>query len=229
MLLDTAIVAVVGGIIGLDRIYLQSMISRPVVAGTITGLILKDPYTGLVTGALVELIWIDQSPIGTSIPPNDTVSAILITACAILSGSMLGSLSQELIVTAILLFLPSAVIARKIDIWIITTNDILSKKALEDASAGNIKRVAGRHLTGLVKSLLCGVAFLLVALVLGTQILIWIFPKVPAGVLRAFTYTYYFLPLLGIAVTLNTIRLRGMIPVLCSIFLVAALLIELLL
>jgi len=34
--------------------------------------------------------------------------------------------------------------------------------------------------------------------------------------------TYYFLPLLGIAVALHTIKLRGAIPVFCAIFLVVA-------
>jgi PTS system mannose-specific IIC component len=34
--------------------------------------------------------------------------------------------------------------------------------------------------------------------------------------------TYYFLPLLGIAVALNTIKLRGAVPVFCVVFLIAA-------
>jgi PTS system mannose-specific IIC component len=38
---------------------------------------------------------------------------------------------------------------------------------------------------------------------------------------------YSFLPLLGIAVAMNTIKLRGAIPVFCAIFLIVAVFLEL--
>jgi len=38
---------------------------------------------------------------------------------------------------------------------------------------------------------------------------------------------YYFLPLLGIAVAMNTIKLRGAIPVFCAMFLIVAAFLEL--
>jgi mannose/fructose/N-acetylgalactosamine-specific phosphotransferase system component IIC len=79
-------VAILGGFICLDKVFLQAMISRPVVAGPIIGMALSDPFTGLIIGAFIELLWIDRSPMGLYIPPNDSIVAVLATAGAILAG-----------------------------------------------------------------------------------------------------------------------------------------------
>jgi len=59
----------------LDRIFIQAMISRPIVIAPVAGIILGQPYTGLMTGAILELFWMDRAPIGIYIPPNDSVTA----------------------------------------------------------------------------------------------------------------------------------------------------------
>lgn len=53
MILNVITVSVVGGILCLDRVVLQVMISRPIVAAPLIGLILGDLYTGLVAGAFI--------------------------------------------------------------------------------------------------------------------------------------------------------------------------------
>ena len=70
MILKIIIVSVVGGILCLDRVVLQAMISRPIVAAPVIGLILGDPYTGLIVGAFIELFWIDRFPIGAYFLPT---------------------------------------------------------------------------------------------------------------------------------------------------------------
>ena len=106
MFWNVLITSFAGGIICLDRIFLQVMVSRPVVAGPIIGLILNDPFTGLLCGALVELLWIDRLPIGTYVPPNDSITTVIITAAAIITGNTFGHHSRELATFCILLFLP---------------------------------------------------------------------------------------------------------------------------
>jgi PTS system mannose-specific IIC component len=56
---------------------------------------------------------------------------------------------------------------------------------------------------------------------------IWLYPKLNATVISALSFTYYFLPLLGIAVAVNMLKLQRAIPVFCAIFLVVAMLLEL--
>ncbi len=113
MILKIVVVSIAGGILCLDRIVLQAMISRPIVAAPVIGLILGDPYTGLIVGAFIELFWIDRLPIGAYIPPNDTIAAILITASSIESARFLGNLSQGLIALAVLIFFRSGFSRRR--------------------------------------------------------------------------------------------------------------------
>ncbi len=227
-MLETLAASVIGGILCLDRIFLQAMFSRPVVAGTILGMVLNEPWTGLMTGALVELFWIDQSQIGTYIPPNDSIVAVILTTSTILSGQALGVFSRELIALSFLLCVPLGILGREMDVLVMRMNDGLSREALEDAIGGDDGGIERRQVFGVVRYALLSAVFILVFTLILTQVITRVYPAVPGQVFAALKYIYSFLPLLGIAVALNTINLRGMIPVFCGVFLILAVFAELL-
>jgi PTS system mannose-specific IIC component len=211
-----------GGLFCLDRIFIQAMISRPVVIAPFVGLLLNNPYAGLVIGALVELFWIDRIPVGTYIPPNDSIVAVLATSIAILGGQRLGGTTPELIALAIMLTVPFGIIAQKIDIIIVKSNDVLSDRALGDAKTANVGAIERKNYYGLIKVFLFVVFYLLTVQAILVPAVIWVYPRFNATIVNMLSLTYYFLPLLGIAVALNTIKLRGAVPVFCAVFLIAA-------
>ena len=226
MILNIILVSFAGGILCLDRVVLQAMISRPIVAAPLIGLFLGDPYTGLIVGAFLELFWIDRLPIGAYIPPNDTITAILVTASSIESAHDLGTLSQGLVILAVLLFLPLGILARQMELWLCRGNEKLSDKALADAAKGDTRAIARRHLTAILKAYLFPAGFIMVALPIGIALMTWIYPRLTDWMIRGLTLTYSFLPLIGTAVALSTINIRGMIPVFCAVFLVMTVLIR---
>lgn len=62
---DPIFLVLLGGILALDGTSVgQFMISRPLVAGTLTGWVLGDPYLGLLVGGLIELYFIPVFPVG---------------------------------------------------------------------------------------------------------------------------------------------------------------------
>ena len=64
-------VGLLGAIIGLDVVsFPQAMISRPIVAATIAGLVLGDAAGGLLVGATLELIALETLPVGASRYPE---------------------------------------------------------------------------------------------------------------------------------------------------------------
>jgi mannose PTS system EIIC component len=215
-----------GGLLCLDRIFIQAMISRPIIIAPIIGLILNNPYAGLIIGAMIEMFWIDRIPIGIYIPPNDSLVAVLATSVAILAGQKLGSVSPELIAFSILLFIPFGILAQQIDIMIIKSNDILSDQALEDAKKSNIRGIEQKTYLGLIKVLSFYIIYLLILQAIFIPAVIWVYPKLTSTIIKMLTMIYYFLPLLGIAVAINTIKLRGAIPVFCAIFLIIAVSLE---
>jgi mannose/fructose/N-acetylgalactosamine-specific phosphotransferase system component IIC len=62
---DPVFLILLGGGLALDGTSVgQFMISRPLVAGTLTGWVLGDPYLGLLVGGLIELYFIPVFPVG---------------------------------------------------------------------------------------------------------------------------------------------------------------------
>jgi PTS system mannose-specific IIC component len=216
-----------GGLICLDRIFIQAMISRPIVIAPLIGLLLNNLYAGLIIGAFVELIWIDRIPVGTYIPPNDSIVAVVATSTAVIAGQRLGGEFTQLTALSILMAIPCGILAKKVDILFIKSNDILSDQALEDAKKSNIRAIEKKVYSGLIKVFLFDVFYLLVVQTIFITMVIWVYPKLPATIISTLSFMYYFLPLLGIAVAVNTIKLRGAIPVFCAIFLIMAVFLEL--
>lgn len=63
--------ALLGGILGLDVVsFPQAMISRPLVAATLAGLLLGQPMHGLLVGAALEMIALETLPFGASRYPE---------------------------------------------------------------------------------------------------------------------------------------------------------------
>ncbi|MGD8361170.1 MAG: PTS sugar transporter subunit IIC [Gemmatimonadota bacterium] len=72
-----------GGILALDGTSVgQFMISRPLVAGTLTGWALGDPYLGLLIGGLIELYFIPVFPVGGADFPEGGPPTLVAVAAA---------------------------------------------------------------------------------------------------------------------------------------------------
>ena len=197
MFAEIVLISFCGSLLCLDRVFIQAMISRPVVIAPLLGLFLHNPYAGLIIGALIELIWIDRLPIGTYVPPNDSISAVVATSTAVIAGSKLGGVSPELIALSVLLAIPCGALAKQIDVMIIKSNDSLSDKALEDAKENNIKAIERKNYLGLIKVFSFYAVFLLAVQAVFIPSVIWVYPKFNPILLKALSFTYYFLPLAG--------------------------------
>jgi PTS system mannose-specific IIC component len=218
MVWKVMMVSLAGGVLCMDRIFTHVMISRPVVAGPLVGWILNDLYTGLLCGALIELLWIDRLPIGTYVPPNETITAVIITAAAIIAGGHLGQPSRGLTVFALLALLPLGYAGQQLDAWIIRSNDKLAKKAVSLAVAADVRGIERQHLKALMKSFILSVLFIFIAVTIGSWALTGIFAVLPPFVHKALTLSYFFIPLLGIAVALTTVKRKGAISLFCAVF-----------
>jgi len=71
MSLELLPLAILGGVLGLDVVsFPQAMISRPLVAATLTGALLGQPTSGLLLGTALELIALETLPFGASRYPE---------------------------------------------------------------------------------------------------------------------------------------------------------------
>lgn len=72
------------GIIDEQTIQLQT--TRPIITGPVVGLICGDLQTGLIVGAMVELMFLATVFVGTAVPPDPTLAAAIATAFACAAG-----------------------------------------------------------------------------------------------------------------------------------------------
>jgi mannose/fructose/N-acetylgalactosamine-specific phosphotransferase system component IIC len=74
-------VALWGGLVGLDGTsFPQAMISRPIIAGTVTGLLFGQPVEGAVAGFLVEVFALTTLPIGAAQYPESGTATVAATS-----------------------------------------------------------------------------------------------------------------------------------------------------
>jgi PTS system mannose-specific IIC component len=218
MVWQAMMASLAGGLLCLDRVFPQAMVSRPIVAGPVTGWLLGDAHVGLLCGALIELLWIDRFSIGKYVPPNDTMVAVVVAAAAVLAGEALGQASRELTVFALLALLPLGYAGQRLDAWTLRSNDGLAKKAVAMAETADIRGVERQHLLGLLKTFALSTVFLFVAIAIGYGILITVFPLLPSFVHRGLARSYFFIPLLGVAVALTTIKRKDAVGLFCAGF-----------
>ncbi len=227
MIWKVAVVSVIGAVLCLDRVFIQAMFSRPIVAAPLVGLVLNDPYTGLVAGAFMELFWIDQLPIGGHCPPNDTIVSVLITASAIEAAASLGGMPRGLIAMAVLVILPLGFAAQRMELRLVQANGTLAKKAVEDARRGEARSISAGHWSAVLRYGLASWAAILVTLPAGIFLLDWGYPRLSPAIKRGLDLVYMILPLVGTAVALNTVKQRGIVPIFCAVFLAASVLFSL--
>ncbi len=81
ILMRSITVSLAGGALSLDRTAaFQTMVSRPIVTAPLIGWILGNPLMGLAVGAVLEILFIGDLPVGGHIPVNETGLAVVLTS-----------------------------------------------------------------------------------------------------------------------------------------------------
>jgi PTS system mannose-specific IIC component len=76
-----AIVALLGGLVGLDTTsFPQAMISRPIIAGTLTGAVFGRPLEGVLVGFVLEAFSLLILPVGAVRYPESGTAAVAATS-----------------------------------------------------------------------------------------------------------------------------------------------------
>ena len=217
--------AVLAGILCLDRVFFQVMVSRPIIVSAVLGAVLGDLPTALVMGALIEILWADHLPVGVYIPPNDSLMSAVAVGSTILAGQAVGSVTKEMMAFSIVLFMPLAFLARKLDQWIIAMNGTLSDRAVASAVEGRPEDIARCVRRDLGRTLVIYVGFIIVFLFMGTVVLLKAYPLLSGKIpMKALLILFWSLPLVGIAAVLNAVRQKGVAPLFTGIFFMAVLL-----
>ena len=181
---------VIGGLLALERrAFLQAMLSRPLVASTLTGLLLDDVQSGLFIGMMLELFHLGSASLGAAIPENDTLVATGTAAAAAAISHQTGGSTPAIWSIAILLFLWLGPVGLRIDRALERYSGRLVRRALSSADEGQLRQAVRQNLWGMWPHFLvfgavtaaCWVAGSLLAPLVGA---------LPVRALRALAWAY---------------------------------------
>ena len=133
-----------GTAVSLDLISIgQFMIARPIVAGTVAGLIVGDPVAGGVVGMVLELFALDILPTGSIRYPDYGIGAVAGTVVAADAPRMLG-LGLAVTVGLVVAYLGEIGIAH---VRSMNSKDV--RRVSEQLDAGDWAAIAATHMRGL--------------------------------------------------------------------------------
>lgn len=201
--------ALVAVVTGLDRTAaLQVMISRPLVAASLAGLLLGDFRTGLMIGALLELLWLSRLPVGASVPHDDTQTAVGATVLAIvLPGAMPGQ-GIGLTLLCVLTTMPLAKVGQLIERYARTQNNRLQEAARSDLAVGKTDTIERLHLTGLLHFALAALATYGVIVFSGGWLVRWLAPFFVTQMTAGAVWIKLALVLVAIGALLRTMNVK---------------------
>lgn len=104
MLTDIILISLWGGIVALDTTaVLQVMISRPIVACTVVGLLLGNAQLGFTIGVLLELLYISELHVGAAKFVESNVGSVAAAAIAVLTVRLFPDRADAVIVLSLML------------------------------------------------------------------------------------------------------------------------------
>jgi mannose/fructose/N-acetylgalactosamine-specific phosphotransferase system component IIC len=152
--------ALLGGVLGLDVVsFPQAMVSRPIVAATLSGAFVGAPVSGLLIGVVLELIALDTLPLGASRYPEWGSASVV--------GGALFAAYPENPPGALAIAVLGALAAAWIGGWTMVKlrwqNARWARSRRDALAAGSPDAVIGLQLLGLTADLLRGAVFTAVA------------------------------------------------------------------
>ena len=206
---DYLLAGLVAMLTGLDRVALvQVMISRPLVAGPLTGMVLGNPLVGLEVGMLLELLWLGRLPVGAAIPPDDTQVAVGATVLALSVGHLLDLHGMPMVILSVLIAIPLGKFGQIFDRLARHFNDHLAVSGHSELMAGSTRGLERHHLFGLASFALASLATAFVIVLIGSFALYSVAPLLIGAVREAGLSLQYSLILVGAASLLGTINVN---------------------
>ena len=189
----------VGALLELDTTYaFQLTFSRGIIAGPLLGLLCGDPLTGLQVGIFTELLFVDTTPLGGTLPPSAAICcAVTLAVCSfqipVYFAFFFGVLS------AILFSLTEVYMRKRRGNWMARAEQKIRR---------NPSYLRHCVLEALAFSFMTNFVFILVVGGVCGAILKELIPFVPEQMYWAGKFSYMAVPWIGLATLLSAFRLK---------------------
>lgn len=189
-------------------------LERPIIAGTVAGLILGDLQTGLIVGATIELALMGVANIGGGVGPNTAVGAILGVTFAVTAG-----LSTD---EALLLGLAASILGSFFQSVAKGASTIFVSGAEKFARERNLGGIAAMTHLGNLFHFLANAIPVFLALQIGPESVESLMASIPAWLQAGIKVSGQLLPAFGFALLLSSVASTALMPYFFIGFMLAA-------
>lgn len=197
------IFSLIGAVLSADiTMFGQFMISRPVFCGPLFGYLLGDIHTGLWLGMIVEMMWINEIPMGVAVPVDLTImtSVSVIWSCHFFRGS------QEAAILALAFAIPFAYLYKEVDLFGRHLNTHIMHWVEAGLKEGKEHRISLGIYAGLALFIVRAAIMYFLIILIGGLLFKQLFSYMPIQLSVAFKRAWYYLPVFGFGAVLYNFR-----------------------
>lgn len=204
MLSQAILLSILASILSIEWMNGHFGLSRPLITGMLTGLVLGDMTQGIIIGATLQLIFMGINGVGAAVPPDQTIGTLIATAFAILTGQ-----GAEIALT---LAIPVAVAAQALDIFGRTFTTVFIHMADKFAQKGEYRKLEMAHYAGLLVHFVRVSIIVFPAIYFGVDAVQEFIGMIPESILRGLEVSGGMLPAVGFGMLLTMLNIPYLFP-----------------
>lgn len=214
-MLNAILAGLVLGICKMDMFFGYCYLSRPLVASTLTGLVLGDVTQGVIIGGALELIFIGSFPVGAAVSPDGTAAGVIGTSFAIMANTGISF--------ATALAVPIGLLGGFLFIVVKLFNSVFATSMLGQLKKNNLSAASRIYIVGCWISTF-GIYFLFgtLAVYSGSGAVQAFVDSIPVNIINGLSAAANLLPAIGFAMLLKMIISKKMAPFFFIGFMLAA-------
>ncbi|MCI1749682.1 MAG: PTS mannose/fructose/sorbose transporter subunit IIC [Acidipropionibacterium sp.] len=192
-------------IVGAGSVLDSFQTHRPLIACTITGLILGHPVTGIILGGTLELIALGWMNIGAAQSPDSALASTISTILVIVGG--------QSVAKGIAIALPLAIAGQVLTVIARSVTIIFQHAGDRQAEKGNFRGIYALHFSALaVQALRVSIPTTLVAIFISPTAVRSVLDALPQVVTGGMTVASGFIVVVGYAMVLNMMSVKYLMP-----------------
>ncbi|MGX7196803.1 PTS mannose/fructose/sorbose transporter subunit IIC [Enterococcus olivae] len=192
-------------IAGMGSVLDEFQTHRPIIACTVTGLILGDMTTGIILGGTLELIALGWMNIGAAQSPDSALASTISTILVVVGN--------QSIQNGIAVALPVAAAGQVLTVIVRTITVAFQHAADKEAEKANFKRIIFLHFSALfVQALRVAIPSTMVAAFVSAQMVENMLSAIPEVVTGGLAVAGGFIVVVGYAMVLNMMSVKYLMP-----------------
>lgn len=212
--IELILLFIVAAITGMAAVLDEAQFHRPVVACTMTGIVLGDPTTGIILGGTLEMMALGWMNVGAAMAPDAALASTVSTVLVIVGHQSIGA--------GIALAVPLAAAGQVLTIFVRTITVFFQHLADKYADEANLRGIEMCHLAGLLlQALRVAIPTVAIALVAGTDVVNDALNSIPEVITRGLQVAGGFIVVVGYAMVINLMNAQKLMVYFFLGFLIA--------